>query len=280
MGIIDSHHHLWDLDLFEYEWMPEDNSILRQSYLPVDLTPILEQNSVLGSVLVQADQTVEEAKFLLKCANDSPFIQGVVGWVDLQDEKVGDILDELMKLGPLVGVRHQVEEELDENWLLRKSTIAGLEEVSDRNLTYDLLVKSDNLYQIPLLCRELSDLKMVLDHMAKPNIRDGIFQPWSDDIEKLQPFKNIFCKVSGMITEADQTNWTSSDLVPFVQHIRKVFGIDRLMWGSDWPVCLLAGNYEEVMESALFAMGTMSIKERNRFLAGTATEFYRLKGSK
>ena len=121
---------------------------------------------------------------------------------------------------------------------------------------------------------------MVLDHMAKPNIRDGIFQPWSDDIEKLQPFKNLFCKVSGMITEADQTNWTSSDLVPFVQHIRKVFGIDRLMWGSDWPVCLLAGNYEEVMESALFAMGTMSIKERNRFLAGTATEFYRLKGSK
>ena len=276
MGIIDSHHHLWDLNLFEYDWMPKDDNILRQSYLPIDLAPILEKNDVVGSVLVQADQAGGEAKFLIDCANEVPLIKGVVAWVDLQNENVGESLDELMGLGPLVGVRHQVEGEIDDNWLLRKSTIAGLKEVSDRNLTYDLLVKRHQLYQIPLLCEELPDLRMVLDHIAKPDILARAMQPWSDDIEKLGHFDNLFCKVSGMITEADQTNWTRFDLLPFVKHVREVFGIKRLMWGSDWPVCLLAGSYEEVMEVALFAMGNMSTEEKDRFLSGTATEFYRL----
>ncbi|HCE76552.1 MAG TPA: amidohydrolase [Dehalococcoidia bacterium] len=276
MGIIDSHHHLWDLNLFEYDWMPKDDNILRQSYLPIDLAPILEKNDVVGSVLVQADQTGGEAKFLIDCANGVPWIKGVVAWVDLQNENVGESLDELMGLGPLVGVRHQVEGEIDDNWLLRKSTIAGLKEVSDRNLTYDLLVKRHQLYQIPLVCEELPDLRMVLDHIAKPDILARAMQPWSDDIEKLGHFDNLFCKVSGMITEADQTNWTRFDLLPFVKHVREVFGIKRLMWGSDWPVCLLAGSYEEVMEAALFAMGNMSTEEKDRFLSGTATEFYRL----
>lgn len=276
MGIIDSHHHFWDLNLFEYDWMPKGDSILRQTYLPIDLAPILKKNDVVGSVLVQADQTVGEAKFLIDCANQVPWIKGVVAWVDLQNEKVGESLDELMGLGPLVGVRHQVEGEIDENWLLRKSSITGLKEVSDRNLTYDLLVKRHQLYQIPLLCEELPDLRMVLDHIAKPDILGKAMQPWSEDIEKLGHFDNLFCKVSGMITEADQTNWTRLDLLPFVQHVRKVFGIRRLMWGSDWPVCLLAGSYQEVMESALFAMGNMSTEEKDRFFSGTATEFYRL----
>ncbi len=276
MEIVDSHHHLWDLDLFQYEWMPEDNTILRRSYLPADLAPILEQCSVSASVVVQADQTVEEAKFLLECANDFPWIRGVVGWVDLQDEKVGDTLDELMKLGPLVGIRHQVEEEVDENWLLRKQTLDGLKELSDRNLSYDLLVKPIHLDQIPTVCIELPDLRMVLDHIAKPNIRDRVFQPWGDGISKLQPYNNLFCKVSGMVTEAGHNNWTPQDLRPFVQQVRKVFGIDRLMWGSDWPVCLLAGDYQEVMDAALFAMGDMSPQEKNRFLSGTAAEFYNL----
>lgn len=276
MEIVDSHHHLWDLSLFQYEWMPEDNTILRQSYLPADLAPILEHCSVEGSVVVQADQTVEEAKFLLECANDFAWIRGVVGWVDLQDEKVGDTLDELMELGPLVGIRHQVEEEVDENWLLRKQTLAGLKELSNRNLSYDLLVKPIHLDQIPTVCNELPDLKMVVDHIAKPNIRDRVFQSWSDGISKLQPYNNLFCKVSGMVTEADHNNWTPQDLRPFVQQVRKVFGINRLMWGSDWPVCLLAGNYQEVMDAALFAMGDMSPQEKNRFLSGTAAEFYSL----
>ena len=276
MEIVDSHHHLWDLSLFQYELMPEDNTILRQSYLPADLAPILEHCSVEGSVVVQADQTVEEAKFLLECANDFVWIRGVVGWVDLQDEKVGDTLDELMELGPLVGIRHQVEEEVDENWLLRKETLAGLKELSNRNLSYDLLVKPMHLDQIPTVCNELPDLKMVVDHIAKPNIRDRVFQSWSDGISKLQPYGNLFCKVSGMVTEADHNNWTPQDLRPFVQQVRKVFGINRLMWGSDWPVCLLAGNYQEVMDAALFAMGDMSPQEKNRFLSGTAAEFYNL----
>ena len=277
MEIIDSHHHLWDLNLFQYDWMPEDNPILRQSYVPDDLAPILEDCSVSGSVVVQADQTVEEAKFLLKCANDFPWIKGVVGWVDLQDERVGDTLDELIGLGPLVGIRHQVEEENDQEWLLRKQTLAGLKAVSDRNLSYDLLLKPVHLKQIPSLCDELPDLRMVVDHIAKPNILEQELQPWSDLIHKLEPYKNLFCKVSGMVTEADHNNWKPQDLRPYVQIVREVFGIDRLMWGSDWPVCLLAGDYREVMEAALFALGEISSEEATRFMSGSAEEFYRLR---
>jgi L-fuconolactonase len=277
MEIIDSHHHLWDLHLFQYDWMPEDNPILRQSYLPDELAPILENCSVSGSVVVQADQTVEEAKFLLKCANDFPWMKGVVGWVDLQDERVGDTLDELIGLGPLVGIRHQVEEETDQEWLLRKQTLAGLKAVSDRNLSYDLLLKPVHLKQIPSLCDELPDLRMVVDHIAKPNILEQELQPWSDLIHKLEPYKNLFCKVSGMITEADHNNWKPQDLRPYVQIVREVFGIDRLMWGSDWPVCLLAGDYREVMEAALFALGEISSEEATRFMSGSAEEFYRLR---
>ncbi len=277
MEIIYSHHHLWDLDLFQYDWMPEDNPILRQSYVPDDLAPILENYSVTGSVVVQADQTVEEAKFLLKCANDFPWIKGVVGWVDLQDESVGDTLDELMRLGPLVGIRHQVEEEVDREWLLKKRTLAGLKAVSDRDLSYDLLVRPIHLSQIPPVCDELPDLRMVVDHIAKPNIIDREFQPWSDAIYKLQSYKNLCCKVSGMVTEADHNNWKAQDFRPYVQTAREVFGINRLMWGSDWPVCLLAANYQEVMDAALFSIGEMSSEEKNRFMFGTAAEFYRLR---
>ena len=133
-----------------------------------------------------------------------------------------------------------------------------------------------HLDQIPTVCNELPDLKMVVDHIAKPNIRDRVFQSWSDGISKLQPYGNLFCKVSGMVTEADHNNWTPQDLRPFVQQVRKVFGINRLMWGSDWPVCLLAGNYQEVLDAAVFAMGDMSPQEKNRFLSGTAAEFYNL----
>lgn len=277
MEIIDSHHHLWDLDLFQYEWMPENNPVLRQSYLPSRLRQILDKCGVRGTVLVQADQSVEEAKFLLKCAREFPWIMGVVGWVDLQNENVGDILDELLRLGPLVGIRHQVEEENDDNWLLRKSTMAGLRAVAERDLSYDLLTKPIHLDQIPSLCEELPHLRMVVDHISKPNISDGIFKPWSQEISKLGRYKNLYCKVSGMVTEADHKNWTTEDLFPYVQHVREVFGIERLMWGSDWPVCLLAASYEEVMEAAITTMGSMSAIEKKMFLCDNATGFYRLK---
>ena len=276
MGIIDSHHHLWDLNLFEYDWMPKDDNILRQSYLPIDLAPILEKNDVVGSVLVQADQAGGEAKFLIDCANEVPWIKGVVAWVDLQNENVGERLDELMGLGPLVGVRHQVEGEIDDNWLLRKSTIAGLKEVSDRNLTYDLLVKRHQLYQIPLLCEELPDLRMVLDHIAKPDILARAMQPWSDDIEKLGHFDNLFCKVSGMITEADQTNWTRFDLLPFVKHVREVFGIKRLMWGSDWPVVNLGKGLPEWITVTRKILDKLSTDEANAIANGTAQNIYKV----
>tara|TARA_Y100000588_G_scaffold290193_1_gene308926 strand:+ start:57 stop:890 length:834 start_codon:yes stop_codon:yes gene_type:complete len=277
MEIIDSHHHLWDLNLFQYAWMPENNPILRQSYIPDDLAPIFETYSISGSVVVQADQTVEEAKFLLKCANDFPWIKGVVAWVDLQNESVGDTLDELIGLGPLVGIRHQIEEEPDQEWLLRGQTLAGLKAVSDRNLSYDLLVKPIHLSQIHFVCDELPDLRMVVDHIAKPNIAEQEFQSWFDLMLKLESYKNLFCKVSGMVTEADHHNWKPQDLYPYVQAVREVFGIERLMWGSDWPVCLLAANYKEVMDAALFALGEVSSEEKDRFMFGSAAEFYRLK---
>lgn len=274
--IVDSHQHFWDLGRFQYEWMPPGPSVLRRNYMPQDMVPLLERNSISSTVLVQAHQSVEEARFLLDLAETHDFIGGVVAWVDLTSRDVGRVLDELTRRPKLVGIRHQVESDPDDAWLSREAAIRGLKEVAARGLAYDLLVRPRHLKYIPPLAERVPDLRMVVDHIAKPLIAQQVMEPWASDMAAVAAIPSIYCKVSGMVTEADHRRWRTQDLRPYVAHVVSLFGFDRLMWGSDWPVCLLAATYDQVLQSALEAIGPMAQEDRAKLLGRNAIEFYRL----
>ena len=276
--VVDSHHHFWDLAKFEYDWMPESDSVLRRDYLPEDLAPILERNGVTRTVLVQAHESVEEANWFLDLADANDFIAGVVAWVDLASPEVGGVLDELMKRPKLVGIRHGVEHDADQAWLSREPSIRGLKELEARGLRYDVLTRPHQLKYVPPLAEKAPDLRMVVDHISKPPIASGEMEPWATDIAEVAAIPGVYCKVSGMVTEADHANWKPDDLKPYVAHVMEVFGLDRLMFGSDWPVCLLAASYDDVLSAALEAIGPVSDEDRARLLGGNAIEFYGLDG--
>ncbi len=273
---VDSHHHFWDLERFDFEWMPPEPSVLRRSYLPRDPGPVLERNGVERTVVVQAHASVEEAEFLLALATGADFVAGVVAWVDLSSPNVGASLDRLGRMGPLVGIRHVVETDPDEAWLSRDASTRGLREVARRGLAYDLLVRPQHLKHVPRLAERVPELRMVVDHIAKPLIASGEIEPWASDIAAVAAIPGVYCKVSGMVTEADHSGWTVDDLRPYVAHVVERFGFGRLMWGSDWPVCLLASNYEDVRLAAIDSLGPMTNEDRDGVLGRNAAAFYRL----
>ena len=274
--IVDSHHHFWDLERLDYGWMPPGDSVLRRDYLPEDLAPVLARNGVSRTVLVQAHESVEEAGWLLDLAGASDFVAGVVAWVNLASPDVGRVLDGLMKRPKLVGVRHGVEHDADQAWLTRDASVRGLKELEARGLRYDLLTRPHQLAHIPPLAEKAPDLRMVVDHISKPPISTGEMEPWATDIAEVAAIPGIYCKVSGMVTEADQSAWKPEDLEPYVAHVLRVFGAGRLMFGSDWPVCLLAASYDEVLGAALQALGPVSDDDRAKILGGNAIDFYGL----
>ena len=273
---VDSHHHFWDMSRFGYEWMPPEPNVLRRNYLPEDLAPLIERNGISQSVVVQAYQSIDEADFLLGLADASDVVAGIVAWVDLTSPDVGDVLDRLAKHPKIVGIRHQVHDEHDEAWTVREDVIEGLREVAGHGLRYDLLFRPQHLKYVHPLAEKVPDLKMVIDHIAKPNIAAAEFEPWARDIASAAEVPGIYCKVSGMITEADHSTWTAEDLKPYVAQVAEHFGIDRLMFGSDWPVCLLAGSYDQVVQAALDAIGPIGDEYIATFLGGNAIEFYGL----
>ena len=273
---VDSHQHFWDLDRFDYVWMPPEPGVLRRTYLPKDLAPILERSGVTRTVLVQANQAAGEAGFLLDLAEANDFVVGVVAWVDLTSPDLGRVLDDLMKRPKMVGVRHQVHDEPDDAWLNRDDVIGGMRELARRGLPYDLLLRPQHLKFVAPLAEKVPDLRMVVDHIAKPPIAEGLTEPWAKDIAAVAAIPGVYCKVSGLVTEADHSGWTVDDLEPYVSHVVEVFGLDRLMWGSDWPVCRLAASYDQVLGAALEAVGDISDEERARVFSRNAIDFYRL----
>ena len=274
--VVDAHHHFWDLTKLDYEWMPPGESIIKRNYLPDDLSPILEQNGVSKTVIVQAHQSLAEAEFLLDIARDNEFVAGVVAWVDLQSPGVGEDLDRLIRRPKLVGVRHQVEEDPDDDWLIRDESIRGLRMLAERGLAYDVLARPRYLSRVPELADRVPDLRMVIDHIAKPLIKGGTLEPWATDIAAVAAIPGVHCKISGMVTEADHDVWTVADLKPYVAHIVDSFGYDRLMFGSDWPVCLLASTYDRGFAAALETVAPPTPTDRAVFLGGNALRFYRL----
>lgn len=256
--------------------MPPGPSVVRQNYLPPDLRPEIAAVGISRTVVVQAHQSLDEAKFLLDIAKRTEFVAGVVAWVDVKSPDVGDDLDLLMREGGLVGIRHQVEDDPDDDWLIAEETVRGLKEIAARDLAYDMLVRPRQMKHVPTVAELVPNLRMVIDHIAKPLIADAIMEPWAREMTKIASIPGVYCKVSGMVTEADNHNWKVEDLGPYVAHVREQFGMGRLMFGSDWPVCLLASSYSLVFEAALEAMGPMTQDERSSFLGGNARRFYRL----
>ncbi|MCY4655144.1 MAG: amidohydrolase family protein [Dehalococcoidia bacterium] len=273
---VDSHHHFWDVFRLDYPWMPPGPSVVRRNYLPNDLEPLLDEVGIQKTVLVQAQQSLEEANFLLDIAESTDFVAGVVAWVDIQSPSVGHDLDTLMRRNKLVGIRHQVEDDPDDDWLVRDNTIRGLREISARDLAYDMLVKPRHMKHVPTVAAKVPDLRLVIDHIAKPLIKDQVISPWNTLMNDIADIPGIHCKVSGMVTEDDHSNWKVADLIPYVSHVREVFGMERLMFGSDWPVCLFAASYQEVLNAAIEAIGPMTAEERAGFMGGNATKFYKL----
>jgi L-fuconolactonase len=274
---IDAHQHFWELGRFDYPWMPPEPSPLRHDFLPDHLGPILERNRFDGSVVVQAATSLAETEWLLELAVQHAFIRGVVGWVDLTDPRLGDTLDRLQAHPRFKGVRHPAHDEPTPNWLLREDVLRGLTELARRDLPFDLLIRPVALPLVPLLAERVPGLRMVINHIAKPPIACGQIAGWAQDIEIVSQIPTVYCKISGMITEADWNSWTVEDLRPYVRHVFAYFGPERLMFGSDWPVCLLAcEKWKEVLAAFTQATGALTVELREQILGETARWFYKL----
>jgi L-fuconolactonase len=278
--IVDAHHHFWDPSRADYPWMTDELAAIRRPFGPPDLEPLLAATGVDRTVLVQTRASVSETRDFLRTAEATSFVAGVVGWVDLRDAAIGDVIADVSG-GPggdrLVGIRHQVHDEQDPEWLLRRDVRNGIAAVGRAGLAYDLLVRSRELPAALETVRELSDVRFVIDHIAKPPIRDGTVQPWKELIAPFGELPNAWCKVSGMITEADWLSWRPDDLRPYVQHVLAVFGPERLLFGSDWPVCLVAGSYQQAFDATRAALGTVTEGEHAAIFGGNAVEVHRLR---
>ena len=280
-GRVDAHHHLWDPGRRAYPWMDESVAAIRRPFGPDDLEAAAGPQGFGQTIAVQAVSSVEETGELLDVAATSGRVAGVVGWVDLAGPEVADTLAAL-RARPggraLVGVRHQVHDEPDPGWLLRDDVGRGLAAVAAAGLVYDLLVRERELPAARAVARRLPELTLVVDHLAKPRIRDGALEPWAGELAALARQPNVACKVSGLVTEADWDAWTPGQLVPYVRHAAEVFGPDRLLFGSDWPVCLLAAGYAEVVEATVEALDGAGLgpAERDGVLGANAHRLYRL----
>ena len=273
---LDSHQHFWIYDAPQYPWIPE-GSALHRSWLPEDLARIQEPLGFEGSIAVQARQSLEESRWLLSLADAHPSIRGVVGWVDLRDARVEEQLAELSQHTRFVGVRHVVQDEPDPSFLLGNDFQRGVSQLARFDLAYDLLVYPHQLEAAIGLVERFPEQRFVVDHIAKPLIRQRTISPWSENIRTLAEFPHVCCKVSGMITEADHAGWVPEDFAPYLDTVFEAFGGDRLMYGSDWPVCLLAGSYQQTVELVENYTRQLPSAARDAVFGGNAARFYRIK---
>jgi len=273
---IDTHQHFWSYNAREYAWMGPGMESLRRDYLPPDLAPLLKVSGVDGTVAVQARQTLEESTWLLELADQYPFIRGVVGWVDLRSPRVDEDLEKLSRHKKFRGVRHVVQDEPDDQFMLREDFVRGIGRLKKFGLTYDLLLYARHLPAACELVQHFPEQPFVLDHISKPLIKDRKLPPWATDIRRLAAFPNVTCKISGMVTEADWKNWKPADLKPYLNVVFDCFGTQRLMVGSDWPVCTLAANYGAVMQIAADYISKLSKDEQAAVWGGNAAQFYGL----
>ncbi len=274
---IDAHQHFWVYNSRDYGWMEDTMDVLKRNYLPEDLRSELINAGYSGSVAVQARQTVEETRWLLELSGRYDFIRGVVGWADLSDEDcLRRQLDEFCSDKKLVGLRHVIHDEPDDNFMLRDDFLKGISILKDYDLTYDLLLFPKHMPVAQLVVSMFPSQKFVLDHICKPQIKNKVISPWREDIIRLAQNKNVWCKLSGMVTEAELKSWKQEDFSPYLDVVLEAFGTERLMIGSDWPVCRLAGEYHEVAGIVEGYFSGMPDDLRRKVTGGNCISFYGL----
>ena len=273
---IDSHQHFWQYTSAEYSWIDESMSALRRDFLPPDLQPHMAGAGVDACVAVQARQTVEETRWLLELADAYPFIAGVIGWVDLQSAAAAAQLDVFVDHPKFVGVRHIVQSEPDDRFMLGSEFCRGISLLEDRDLTYDILIYPKHLTVAAELVSLFPRQRFVLDHLAKPNLRSGEMREWEKGIRLLAQFPLVSCKVSGLVTEADWTRWTPADLRPYLDVAFECFGHHRLLVGSDWPVCTVAAGYARCIQLVDDYMADRPAHERDAVMGANAARLWRL----
>lgn len=274
---IDSHQHFWKYDPLRDSWITPEMSILKRNFLPEELKGELRANGMDGCVAVQADQSEQETEFLLAlAAQHDSMIRGVVGWLDLSSPKLPERLDHLSQFKKLRGLRHIVQSEPDDRFMLRPDFCRGIAGLKDFSFTFDILIYPRQLPAAIELVQKFPDQKFVLDHMAKPSIRTGELDDWSKQICTLASNPNVYCKLSGLVTEANWTNWHATDFDRFLDVVFAAFGADRLMFGSDWPVCLLAATYRQVRELVAEYMARFPTELQQKIFGLNAIQFYGL----
>ncbi len=276
MQNIDAHQHFWIYEKERHAWIDDAMHVIQKDFMPPDLEPVLRKNNIDGCVLVQVDQTEEENTFQLNNATNFDFIKGVVGWVDLQSSNVEERLQYYQQFKKVKGFRHILQGEEDRALMLKPAFKRGISLLKKYDYTYDILIYPDQLQYAYELVKSFPDLSFVMDHIAKPYIKDKKIDDWKRDMLAFAKCENVYCKISGMVTEADRHNWTKEDFIPYLDVIVETFGTKRIMFGSDWPVCLVAASYEEMIGIVQHYFSSFSQDEQNDFFGNNAIRFYKL----
>ncbi|MFB9107822.1 amidohydrolase family protein [Flavobacterium gyeonganense] len=275
MNRIDSHQHFWIFDPVRDSWIYDSMKKIQRNFLPEDLLPLLSENQFSGCVAVQASQSEEETIFLLDLASKNDFIKGVVGWVDLRAENISERLSHFSQFEKLKGFRHVVQGEPDD-FMFGKEFRNGIVALKEFDFTYDILIFHRQLPAAIDLVKTFPKQAFVIDHIAKPDIKSGEIASWKKGIEEISKFENVKCKISGMVTEADWNNWKPSDLKPYLDVIFENFSSDKLMFGSDWPVCNVASDYTNLVKTIENYLAGFSVENENKFWFENAKSFYKL----
>ncbi len=276
MNRIDAHQHFWQFDPVRDNWITDDMLVIQKDFLPEILKLVLDKNGIDGSIAVQASQSEKETEFLISLAEKNNFIRGVVGWVDLQADDITKRLAKYKSIPVVKGFRHVLQGETQRDLMLQPSFKKGIAALQQFGFTYDILIFPDQLK----FCRELvaafHDQKFVIDHLGKPGIKNGEIEEWKNEMNLITAYSNVYCKISGMVTEADWKNWKEEGFKPYLDVVVNTFGVKRLMYGSDWPVCLLAGSYEKIMGIVINYFSTFSQEEQDHIFGLNAKHFYEL----
>ena len=273
---IDAHQHFWKFDRVRDSWITDDMAVIRKDFFPGDLQTVLKKNNFDGSVVVQSDQSEKENEFQLKNADANDFVKGVVGWVDLQAKDIEERLSYYSSFKKLKGFRHVLQGETDRSLMLKPEFMNGIGKLERFDFTYDILIYADQLKYIPEFVGAFMHQKFVIDHLAKPGIKNNNIGDWKKEMQTIARFENVYCKISGMVTEADWKNWKQDDFIPYIDVVIEAFGPNRIMYGSDWPVCLLAASYEEMLGIVQEYFSSFSEAEQELFFGGNAIQFYNL----
>lgn len=272
---IDAHHHFWHYNTQDYGWISDEMAVLRRDFLPADLKPELDRAGIDRVVSVQARQCIEETEWLLKLAEENDFIAGVVGWLPIASPEFPALLEKFAASPKLRAIRHVVQDEPDDRFILGEAFNRGIDRLLSTHLVYDILIFERHLpYAIEFVKRHSEEQVFVLDHIAKPKIAAGEMQPWADNLRKLAAFPNVYCKLSGLVTEADIHNWTPDQLRPYVETVLDAFGPERVMFGSDWPVCTCATNYSAWRGLVGEFISRLSENEQAQIMGETALKAY------